>query len=182
MTGVQTCALPISTATVANPLQPVKVNITGLTSNTQYFYRVTDVAGDQEVGKFITAAAAGVQTGLRFGVAGDWRGELAPYPAIANVPGRNLAFFVEHGDTIYADDDSPILKNLDGTLKQQAETLDDFRLKHAEVYSSRFGSNTWADLRASTSVLAIIDDHEVTNDFAGGELASSDPQIGRAHV
>ncbi|MFZ4641621.1 MAG: esterase-like activity of phytase family protein, partial [Nodosilinea sp.] len=166
-----------TTAIVTDPLQPVKVNITGLTSNTQYFYRVTDVAGDQEAGKFITAAAAGVQTGLRFGVAGDWRGELAPYPAIANVPGRNLAFFVEHGDTIYADDDSPILKNLDGTLKQQAETLNDFRLKHAEVYSDRFGLNTWTALRASTSVLAIIDDHEVTNDFAGGELASSDPRF-----
>ena len=40
--------------------------------------------------------------GLRFGVAGDWRGELAPYPAISNVAGRNLDFFVEHGDTIYA--------------------------------------------------------------------------------
>ena len=40
-----------------------------------------------------------------------------------------------------------------------------------------FGLNTLGDLRASTSILADIDDHEVTNDFAGGAPASSDPRF-----
>src|SRR5262249_50767461 len=34
-----------------------------------------------------------------------------------------------------------------------------------------------ADLRGSTAVLAVIDDHEVTNDFAGGAPAASDPRF-----
>jgi phosphodiesterase/alkaline phosphatase D-like protein len=165
------------TALVTDPTQPVKVNVTGLQPGTDYYYRVTDAAGATLNGQFETSAPIGTQAGLRFGVSGDWRGELAPYPAIANADERNLAFFVEHGDTIYADDASPAVVNPDGTAKQQVETLGEYRAKHAEVYNQRFGDNTWADLRASTSILATIDDHEVTNDFAGGELATSDPRF-----
>ena len=160
-------------ATVTNSLQPVKVDITGLTAGTNYFYRVTDAAGDIATGKFSTADAIGKQSGLRFGVTGDWRGEIAPYPAIANADERNLKFFVELGDTIYADYASPAVRNADGSEKAQATTLEDYRNKHSEVYSSRFGQNYWADLRASTSVFATIDDHEVINDFQGGQQVST---------
>jgi phosphodiesterase/alkaline phosphatase D-like protein len=157
------------TATVTNTLQPAKVDVTGLAPGTDYFYRVTDANGVNTTGKFSTAAAPGIQAGLRFGVSGDWRGELAPYPAISNADERNLKFFIEFGDTIYADYPSPGLRNPDGTEKAQATTLEDYRAKNAEVYSSRYGQNTWVDLRASTSILATIDDHEVVNDFQGGE-------------
>ncbi len=156
---------------------PVKVAITDLTPHTTYYYRVTDASGDVEIGQFQTAAEVGTKVGLSFGVSGDWRGELAPYPAIRNVADKNLAFFVEHGDTIYADIASDAVKNPDGTRKEQAETLAEYRAKHGEVYSSRLGFNDWKDLRASTSILATIDDHEVTNDFAGGAPASSDPRF-----
>ena len=161
------------TATVTNSLQPVKVDVTGLTAGTNYFYRVTDAAGDMATGKFSTADAIGKQSGLRFGVSGDWRGEIAPYPAVANADERNLKFFVELGDTIYGDVASPAVRNPDGTEKDQAETLAEYRAKYDEVYGSRFGKNYLADLRASTSIVATIDDHEVTNDFQGGQDAAT---------
>jgi phosphodiesterase/alkaline phosphatase D-like protein/predicted AlkP superfamily pyrophosphatase or phosphodiesterase len=162
------------TATVASALQPVKVDVTGLTAGTDYFYRAVDATGATATGKFSTAAALGQLTGLKFGVSGDWRGELAPYPAISNADDAKLKFFVEFGDTIYADVASPAVKNPDGTEKKQSTTLADYRAKQSEVYDSRYGLNTLADLRASTSILATIDDHEVTNDFAGGQdLAKS---------
>src|SRR5262249_47387759 len=94
-----------------------------------------------------------------------------PYPSIGNAPDKNLDFFVEFGDTIYADFPSPDLPLL------QAETLDDFRIKHNEDYSSRYGLNAWADLRGSTSVLATLDDPEVTDNFAGGVPPSSEPRF-----
>ena len=156
---------------------PVKVELEDLTAGTDYYYRVTDAAGDRLIGEFTTSAEVGEFQGLRFGVSGDWRGELAPYPAISNADERDLAFFVEHGDTIYADIASDAVKNPDGTRKSQAETIDEYRAKHSEVYSSRLGLNTWADLRASTSILATIDDHEVTNDFAGGADVSTDDRF-----
>jgi myo-inositol-hexaphosphate 3-phosphohydrolase/phosphodiesterase/alkaline phosphatase D-like protein len=157
------------TATVTNSLQPVKVDITGLTPNTEYFYRVTDANNQKAVGKFSTAATLGNKTGLKFGVSGDWRGELAPYPSVSNADDANLKFFLEFGDTIYGDVASPAVRNPDGSEKKQATTLDEYRAKNAEVYAERYGQNTLADLRSSTSIFATIDDHEVTNDFAGGE-------------
>ena len=159
------------TAIVTDPLQPVKVSVAGLTPDTTYYYRATDAAGATATGKLSTAAAVGTRTGLRFGISGDWRGELSPYPAIANADEQDLKFFIELGDTIYADYPSPALN------KPQAETLDEYRLKHDEVYNTRYGKNTWSDLRSSTSVLSTLDDHEVINDFAGGEPVNSDPRF-----
>ncbi|MFB2838243.1 alkaline phosphatase D family protein [Floridanema evergladense] len=156
---------------VTEPSLPVKVQLNNLTPGTQYYYRVTDAAGNSAQGKFETSAILGNRAGLRFGVSGDWRGELAPYPAISNVDDRNLDFFVLHGDTIYADYPSPDLP------QEQATTLLEYRIKNNEVYASRNGLNTWADLRSSTSVFATIDDHEVTNDFAGGAPAFSDSRF-----
>jgi len=133
---------------------------------------VTDAAGDSETGRFTTANELGTQAGLTFGVSGDWRGELSPYPAIGNAPEKDLDFFVLHGDTINADSPSPAVP------LEQATTLAEFRDKHSEVYDTRFGLNAWGDLRASTSVLATIDDQEVTDDFAGGAAAETDPRFG----
>ncbi|PZO56276.1 MAG: hypothetical protein DCF15_09220 [Phormidesmis priestleyi] len=165
------------TATVTDITEPVKVGVTGLDSNTEYFYRVTDAAGAQKVGRFETAAVTGEQTGLNFGVVGDWRGEIAPYPAIANVAEKNLDFFLLHGDTIYADDGSPAVLNPDGSPDEQVTSIAEFRAKHDEVYGDRFGKNFWAEVRASTAVYATIDDHEVTNDFAGAQLIGTDERF-----
>lgn len=158
-----------SVAAVTDALLPVKVAVNNLTPGTQYYYRATDAAGNGSTGRFRTAPAQGALSGLRFGVSGDWRGELSPYPAVGNADKRNLDFFVELGDTIYADYESPVLPGV-----AVATTLNDYRLKHTEVYSTRLGLNTLGDLRASTSVLGVIDDHEVINDFAGGAPSSTD--------
>ena len=158
-------------ASSSDPLVPVKALVGGLAPGSRHYFRATAANGRSAQGTFVTATPPGRRSGLRFGVSGDWRGELAPYPAVANAKGRGLDFFVLHGDTIYADYPSPALP------LPQAETLEDYRLKHAEVYGERFGLNTLADLRAGTSVLATIDDHEVTNDFAGGAPIASDDRF-----
>ena len=119
----------------------------------------------------IPRGVAVILVGAPVGVSGDWRGELVPYPSLANADDRQLDFFVALGDTIYADVSSPAVP------KSQAETLEEYRAKQNEVYSEILGLNTLGDLRASTSILATIDDHEVTNDFAGGALASSDQRF-----
>jgi len=149
-------------ANVTDAMQPVKGMVSGLNAGQQYYYRATDATNASFSGSFRTAAAAGIRNGLRFGVSGDWRGELAPYPAIKNVAVSNLDFFVKHGDTIYAE-------RYSGPVQPTASTLPDYRDRHNEVLSSRYGMNTWQDARASTPIFASIDDHEVVNDFSGGE-------------
>lgn len=104
-------------------------------------------------------------------MSGDSRGELAPYPSIGNVASRRLDFFVNLGDTIYADVPSPAVTN------SQVRTLEQFRRKHAEVLGNQRGVPSMADLRASTALFTTIDDHEVVNDFAGGAAVSSDSRF-----
>jgi phosphodiesterase/alkaline phosphatase D-like protein len=157
---------------VADPLAPAKWDITGLAAGTTYYYRVTDSTSASAVGTFKTPAALGTQAGLRFGVSGDWRGELLPYPAVQNADQRSLDFFVSMGDSIYAD-----VPSAANGGQSQAQTLTEFRNKQAEVYSAAGGLNSLADLRQSTATFATIDDHEVTNDFAGGADVSSDPRF-----
>ena len=38
--------------------------------------------------------------------------------------------------------------------------------------------NYWATLRSATPIFAVIDDHEVADNFAGGTPAASDPRFG----
>ena len=158
------------TAEVTDPDLPVKLLVEGLDAGTDYTYAVTDAAGDTDGGRFVTAADSGYN-GLRFGITGDWRGDLAPYPAVSNVAEQELDFFVLGGDNIYADFDSPANpSDPDALFPDQAVTLDDFRSHYDEVYGGRAGVNFFEDLKESTSVFATIDDHEVTNDFAGGGI------------
>lgn len=149
---------------------PVKVEVAGLKPGTHYGYRITNAGGESESGTFRTPFEDGLH-GLRFGVTGDWRGELAPYPAISNIAERDLDFFAVLGDTIYADVPSIDLP------ASQARTIEEFRIKHNEVYRERFGENFWAAARASTAFFATIDDHEVTNDFAGGAAPETDERF-----
>lgn len=156
---------------VTDTTLPVTVTLSGLLSDTQYSYRVFTPLTTGVTGTFRTAAGVGAQTGLRFGGSGDWRGELGPYPAVRNAPARNLDFFVELGDTIYAD-----YPSTDVPLTQTI-TLEDYRKKHNEVYTKKRQLNTLADLRRSTAIFAVIDDHEVINDFSGGASVATDARF-----
>ncbi len=151
-------------------LDPVKALLERLIPATTYYYRATGPAATAN-GKFRTPSTRGSFAGLHFGVSGDERGELAPYPSVRNAAASDLDFFLQFGDNIYADFPSPDVP-LD-----QCRTLTDFRLKTNEVYSTRFGLNTLADVRSSTAILATIDDHEVADNFAGAALRTNDPRF-----
>ncbi|MEQ1544756.1 alkaline phosphatase D family protein [Methyloglobulus sp.] len=154
-----------------NPLKPVKLTVKHLRAGEKYSYKVTSPDEQSIKGTFKTAAKPNTDESLSFGVTGDWRGELAPYPAIKNVDDKSLDFFIKLGDTIYADIASPAVPT------GQAKTLDEYRAKHQEVYASHNDINGFADIQRNVSIFSTIDDHEVINDFAGGALAASDPRF-----
>ena len=163
-----------SSAPVTDVMVPAKVAIAGLTPATTYHYRARIGTTTLTPGTFRTPAAAGTQAGLHFGVLGDWRQDMLPYPAVRNAPDMALDFAVELGDTIYADVASPAVP------AAQAQTIAEFRARHQEAYSTVGGLNTLGDLRDSTAVFATTDDHEVIDDYAGGADASTDPRFSTA--
>ncbi|MHC4300752.1 MAG: alkaline phosphatase D family protein [Planctomycetota bacterium] len=157
------------TVAVVDVNQPVKLEISGLTPGTQYYYRVTDARSETAVGRFRTPPDIGISAGLRFGASGDWQ-QPPPFPSLKNVAQLDLDFFIKLGDSIYADSETPALAGV-----VQARTLEDFRAKHRENLSARFGSNVMASLNASTPILATIDDHEIVDNFAGGAVPGQSP-------
>lgn len=156
-----------TSASPVGPNAPAKATIVGLNPGTRYVVRAKAGADVSVDSVFTTARIAG-RPGFRFGVSGDWRQELAPYPSISNADDRGLELFIRLGDTIYADYASP------DVFTPQCLSLNEYRAKHEEGYSPRFGVDTWNDLARATPSIAVIDDHEVTNDFSGGEF-TNDP-------
>ena len=155
---------------VTNPLVPGKVYLSDLMAGRRYFVRVTDGALTRTATFFVGASSIGTNAapaGLRFGVTGDWRGDVGIFNAILNADGQNLDFFVKLGDTIYGDVASPAVPG------GPAQTLDEFRAKHVENYAPNHGIDPWGELAASTQTFSMIDDHEVTNDFDGGAFSAS---------
>jgi phosphodiesterase/alkaline phosphatase D-like protein len=158
---------------VTDPMVPVKAEFDHLKDGEQYYYRAIDASGDVIEGTFETASELGSHDGFHFGVGGDNFGELAPYVGLANAASAGLEVFIKLGDTIYAD-----LAYQGGTfVPTVTTTLSEFQAKHDTVYSEHLGVNYWADLQASTPILSMIDDHEVIDDFAGGEHPDSDPRF-----
>ena len=163
------------TVAVVDVNQPVKVEIGGLIPATQYYYCVTDEQNNTAIGRFRTPFDIGISAGLRFGASGDWQ-QAPPFPSLKNVPERDLDFFIKLGDSIDADS---VTLALPGVM--QARTLGDFRIKHNENLSARFGSNIMAEMSASTSILATIDDHEIVDNFAGGAIPGQSPDAPDIH-
>lgn len=159
------------TVTVDDVDKPAKLFVDQLQPGEKYQFEVTSPDGQGLRGDFKTVMDLNSNKALSFGVTGDWRGELAPYPALKNVNGKNLDFFVKLGDTIYADIASP------AAPQGQVRTLAEYREKHEEIYASHYGINSFARLQRNVSIFSTIDDHEVINDFAGGAAASTDPRF-----
>ncbi|MEY2805925.1 MAG: hypothetical protein RIR65_342 [Planctomycetota bacterium] len=159
------------TATVVDTTLPAKAYVRGLLPGTTYYYEAQSPTGGVDRGTFRTPRLGGGIQGLRFGVSGDSRGDFMPAGSLSNAATSNLDFFVMLGDTIYADVASPLVP------VSQCTTLAEFRTKHAEVLSAFAGVNGVGDLRRSTALWVSIDDHEVTNDFAGGAAPASDARF-----
>ena len=150
---------------------PHSVTVSGLAPGIAYTYSVLDSSGNLVSGRFKSPASIGEYTGLRFGVGGDLLGDLSPFPALNNGVEQDLDFFIALGDTVYADIRSPSVSS------GSARTLDEYRRKHAEALAERGGENALTTLRANTLFYAMIDDHEIADDFAGGAPASSDSRF-----
>ena len=66
-----------ATINVTDPSVPAKALFNSLAAGVRYVYEVKDAEGARRFGMFRTANASGSGGGLRFGVTGDWRGELS---------------------------------------------------------------------------------------------------------
>ncbi|MEX1255333.1 MAG: alkaline phosphatase D family protein [Dehalococcoidia bacterium] len=151
-----------------------KVDATGLTPNTVYYYRWHhDNAGSDQfspTGTFKTAPDENASIDVSFAYSGDSDGtttNVAPafpqdFATLDLANADNPDFFVYLGDTIYSD--SGLRNNLpDPPGPGPATTVEQYR----EAYQMNRSIQALPDLLESTSIYAQPDDHEVQNDYSG---------------
>jgi phosphodiesterase/alkaline phosphatase D-like protein len=141
----------------------IKVDATGLAAGTEYCYQFR--RGNLEVspvGRFETAPPPDRPASVNFTYSGDSDGARKPdgsppfnnFEVLDRAREENGDFFAYIGDTIYADS---------GFRHPPATTLAEYRA----AYKENRDYPALPNLLGSTSIYALLDDHEVQNDFDG---------------
>ncbi len=152
---------------VPNPARDntIKVDVTGLSAATQYYYRFTGTGGTSRTGRIRTAPVASSTAPMSFAFTGDSNAFFKPFAVLEGITGDDPDLFLYIGDTIYSDDPRS------GT--GEAMVLAEYHVKYRENRDDR----ALRDLMANVGTNSIWDDHEVTNDFYGSPFGAFGPQI-----
>lgn len=144
----------------------VKYEVTGLTPSTLYVYRFvrTDTQESSPIGMFRTAPAMDDPGSFRFVYTGDSNAEFQPFTVLRHAAAESPDVWFWAGDTAYAD---AILQGLPAAVD-----LPGYRGKHRQNREDA----ALRDLLATSPVWVQWDDHEVSNDYDGGDL---EPDISR---
>ncbi len=152
----------------------VHVEVGGLQPGQEYFYRFRLGRYESPVGRALTLPAAGSTTPLRFALASCAHYEHGYFSAYRYMAEDRPDLAITVGDYIYEDAYGERRARLFDRL--EAITLDDYRNRYAQY-------RTDTDLQAAHAAcpwLAVWDDHEVDNDYAG--LTSEHEHCGGARV
>jgi len=148
-----------------------KARVTGLKPGHDYFFRFDSRDGHSPVGRFRTAPAAGSKEPIRFAMVSCMEYTFGWYNALAALAReKDLDFVLQLGDYIYADVAFPPPYGVRRDPNQVATSLQQFRDKYALYRTDR-------DLQAAQAATAWInlwDDHEVQNNWAGGDPAGGE--------
>jgi alkaline phosphatase D len=127
----------------------------GLLPSTRYDYRVVlDDLAVEPSGSFTTLPVSGAPAAFRFAVGGDLFEQYMPFTILDRLRERQPDFALLLGDLVYSDSPLAIPPT-------------------TEAYRAKYRAN-WADpsfrrLLAGVPSYAMWDDHEIVNDFDGGQ-------------
>jgi phosphodiesterase/alkaline phosphatase D-like protein len=162
----------------------LKLDLTGLTPATTYYYRFVGPLGETSIrGRFKTAPAANASVAVHFGSSGDMDGLIRPYALASVFANQNLDFFANLGDVIY-ENGSTVTGNiglsytnspsvtLSGTIPgpsatgaTQSQLFNDYSKKYREQFLpvNVGGQNGLQPFYAAQGMYTIYDNHELGN-------------------
>src|ERR687898_2849290 len=154
----------------------VKARVTGLAPYEQYFYRFETRDGVSQVGRFRTAPPADSRQELTFGFFSCQDFTHGFYNAHELMAREDIDFSVCLGDYVYAESyhtvaggtgvrDDPTGGEGYGSIPRAAYSLEDYRDKYALYRSDK----ALRKLHAQAPMVVVWDDHEVQNNYAGGD-------------
>lgn len=144
--------------------------VTGLRPGEQYFYRFATRTGSSPVGRARTLRPAGSRDPVRIGLFTCQEWQAGYYGAHRVIAEQELDLAVCLGDYVYEASYQGPRQDTSGTNKDgDVQTLADYRSKY-RLYKSDADLQA---LHAAHPVVAIWDDHEVSNDWAGDHEGQS---------
>ncbi|MCW2967061.1 MAG: hypothetical protein JWM71_833 [Solirubrobacteraceae bacterium] len=151
--------------------QMAKARVKGLKPGREYFYRFDSRHGHSPVGRFQTAPAPGSKETIRFAMVSCMEYTFGYYNALAALAKEpNLDFVLQLGDYIYADVAFPSPFGVRIDPNQVATSKQQFRDKYALYRTDKHLQAA----QASTAWINLWDDHEVQNNYAGGDPAGGE--------
>ena len=161
-------------ATSGSKGHALKARVTGLSPHEQYFYRFSTRTTDGPVGRFRTGLPADSRQPVRFAFWSCQDFTHGFYNAHDVMADNDLDFVLCLGDYIYAETEEsgasavradPIGRVPAPGVRRQAQTLDDYRAKY-RLYRS---DPALRRIHARFPTVMTWDDHEVQDNYAGGE-------------
>ena len=157
-----------------------KAAVKGLEPHERYFYRFVTQTSNSPVGRFQTALPAGSKETVRFAFFSCQEYTFGYYNAHALMAKDDLDFVLNLGDYIYSDrffgpPQGVRAANFTTSMGFTAITLDEYRQRY-QVYRS---DKNLRRLHAQFPMISCWDDHEVQDDYSGGDptggTVSGDP-------
>lgn len=165
----------------------LKLLVSGLQNNTQYFYRFRNGANYSDTGTFFTTPRSNAIAPFKIGFSGDYDALYRPYTPLngfgtsANPASVGLRYFINLGDLIYEHkaNGSPALPSLSpsSSAADNEAALNQFYRKYIENVSgvnsdgtinSTTGQQSTRQLLQSTGVYSLLDNHELYNAMISG--------------
>jgi phosphodiesterase/alkaline phosphatase D-like protein len=151
----------------------LKLDATGLTGGTQYYYRFKAPDGTLSgMGTFVTAPSPVAAAPLHFGFSGDVDGSYRPYSSMAGIASENYNFFVFLGDTMYetvsgagTPNSSPATTSTSSNSAAPAQLLSDYHTKYLQQLQpvSTGPLNGLQNFFAAQGTYTLYDNHELGN-------------------
>ena len=138
----------------------VKVEVDDLAASTLFYYRFIDADAPERrspVGRFSTAPPPGSAASFRFVFSGDSNAAHSPWRLLEYARSEQPDFFIWFGDVTYTDLSHP--------GSPPAEDLLGYRAKYHETHTD----GPLQDLLREVPIWCGWDDHEVFDDYDGGE-------------
>ena len=156
----------------------VKQRVSGLDPGEQYYYRFFTGKRDSDVGRFRSAVPADSNQPVRVGIFSCQDYESGFYPGHRAMANDDLDVVVCLGDYIYERSYEKSKVRVDGTGRNgdgEVQSLAEYRDKYALYH----GDRELRALRANHALMAIWDDHEVEDNWAGDRAGDKaiDPRI-----
>ena len=164
--------------TESNRDYTLKLDATGLSSNTRYYYRFISPNGfSTQTGRFKTAPTKADKVAVKFGFSGDADGKWRPYSSTQIIPELNLDYFIFLGDTMY-ETKSKLSPATADPFTNSTQALADYRRKYRENLEpvTPGGLSSLQRLYASQGNYTLLDNHELGNkQFINGGAPAGTP-------